>query len=94
MNSEYNSESNIDSNIVFNIKYNWNQLLFTADILVQQGGLSEEQLSKIIDIVDIKKIVKFNKLSNQFIEKYIIPRIDYDDYDGIDLYDIEKYQKN
>ena len=84
MNNEYNSE--------YNNKYSWNQLLFTADILVQQGKLKEEQLSKIIDIVDIKKIVKFNKLSNEFIEKYIIPRIDYDDYDGIDLYDIEKYQ--
>ena len=84
MNNEYNSE--------YNSKYSWNQLLFTADILVQQGKLNEEQLSKIIDIVDIKKIVKFNKLSNEFIEKYIIPRIDYDDYDGIDLYDIEKYQ--
>ena len=73
-------------------KYNWNTLLFTADILVQRGELSEEQLKIIIDIVDIKKVVKFNKLSEDFINKYIIPRIDYDDYDGIDLYDIEKYQ--
>jgi hypothetical protein len=24
--------------------------------------------------------------------KYVIPRIDYDDYDGIDEYDIERYQ--
>lgn len=74
--------------------YTWNNLLLTADILVQKGTLNELQLASIIDIVDIKKIVKFNKLSNDFIEKYIIPRIDYDDYDGIDLYDIEKYQQN
>jgi hypothetical protein len=74
--------------------YTWNNLLLTADILVQKGILNELQLASIIDIVDIKKIVKFNKLSNDFIEKYIIPRIDYDDYDGIDLYDIEKYQQN
>ena len=74
-------------------QYTWNNLLFTADILVQKGILNESQLASIIDLVDIKKIVKFNKLSNDFIEKYIIPRIDYDDYDGIDLYDIEKYQR-
>ena len=46
----------------------------------------------IRDLVDIKKIVKYNKLSKEFIDNYIIPRIDYDDYDGLDLYDIEKYQ--
>jgi hypothetical protein len=72
--------------------HSWNSLLSIADILVQQGNLSEEQLKLIIDLVDIKKIVKYNKLSNKFIEDYIIPRIDYDDYDGLDLYMIEKYQ--
>ena len=71
----------------------WNNLLYTADNLVQRGCLSEDQLIRIIDLVDIKKIVKFNKLSQEFIEEYIIPRIDYDDYDGLDLYMIEKYQK-
>ncbi len=73
-------------------KYNWNNLLFIADVLVQEGKLSEDQLIMIIDLVDIKKIVKFNKLSKEFIDNYIIPRIDYDDCDGLDLYDIEKYQ--
>ena len=73
-------------------KYNWNNLLFMVDILVQQGTLNEEQLKMVIDLVNIKKIVKYNKLSKDFIEKYIIPRIDFDDYDGLDLYDIEKYQ--
>jgi predicted house-cleaning NTP pyrophosphatase (Maf/HAM1 superfamily) len=71
----------------------WNHLLFTAATLVHRGCLSEEQLSRVIDLVDIKTIVKFNKLSKKFIEDYIIPRIDYDDYDGLDLYMIEKYQK-
>lgn len=70
----------------------WNDLLFKANILVQRGCLSEEQLIRIIDLVDIKTIVKFNKLSQKFIDDYIIPRIDYDDYDGLDLYMIEKYQ--
>jgi hypothetical protein len=73
-------------------KYTWQTLLFTADILVQKGILSEDQLALIIDLVDLKKLVKNNKLSGEFIEKYVVPRIDYDDYDGIDLYDIERYQ--
>ncbi len=73
-------------------KYTWNYFLFVADILVQKGCLNESQLEIIIDIVDLKKIVKNNKLSKEFIDKFVVPRIDYDDYDGIDLYDIEKYQ--
>ncbi len=75
-------------------KYTWNYLLFTADILVQKGCLSEDQLAIIIDLVDLKKLVKNNKLSQEFIDKYVVPRINYDDYDGIDLYDIEKYQQH
>ena len=72
--------------------YTWNSLLFTVDILVQKGCLNETQLAIIIDLVDLKKLVKNNKLSKEFIDKYVIPRIDYDDYDGIDLYYIEEYQ--
>jgi hypothetical protein len=72
--------------------YTWNHLLFTADILTQKGCLDESQLALIIDLVDLRKIVKFNKLSKEFIIKYVIPRIDLDDYEGIDMYDIEKYQ--
>jgi hypothetical protein len=73
-------------------KYTWNMLLFTADILIQKGELTEDKLIMIIDLVDIKKVVKYNKLSQEFIDKYIIPRIDYDDYDGLDLCMIEDYQ--
>jgi hypothetical protein len=73
-------------------QYTWNSLLFTVDILVQKGCLDETQLAIIIDLVDLKKLVKNNKLSKEFIDKYVIPRIDYDDYDGIDLYYIEEYQ--
>ena len=73
-------------------KYTWQTLLFTADILVQKGCLNESQLSLIIDFVDLRKLVKNNKLSKEFIDKYVIPRLDYDDYEGIDLYDIERYQ--
>ena len=72
--------------------YTWSGLLFYIDILVQKGSLTESQLEKIIDMTNIKKVVKNNELSDDFINKHIIPRIDYDDYDGIDLYDIEKYQ--
>ncbi len=72
--------------------YTWQHLLFTADILVQKGCLDEDQLLLIIDMVDLRKLVKYNKLSKDFIDKYIKPRIDLDDYEGIDEYDIEKYQ--
>jgi len=72
--------------------YTWQHLLFTADILVQKGCLDETKLAMIIDMVDLRKVVKFNKLSKEFIEKYVRPRIDLDDYEGIDEYDIEKYQ--
>ena len=73
--------------------YTWQHLLFTADILVQKGCLNETQLALIIDLIDLRKLVKNNKLSNKFINEYIIPRIDLDDYNGIDEYDIENYQK-
>ncbi len=72
--------------------YTWNHLLFTADILVQKGCLDEIKLAAIIDMVDLRKLVKYNKLSKEFINKYVKPRIDLDDYEGIDEYDIEKYQ--
>ena len=72
--------------------YTWQHLLFTADVLVQKGCLDESKLALIIDMVDLRKVVKFNKLSKEFIDKYVKPRIDLDDYDGIDEYDIEKYQ--
>ena len=72
--------------------YTWQNLLFTADILVQKGCLDESKLALIIDMVDLRKVVKYNKLSKEFIIKYVIPRIDLDDYEGIDEYDIEKYQ--
>lgn len=72
----------------------WSIVLDMIHILVCKGELTELQLEKIIDLVDIKDIVKNNLLSNVFIKKYIEPRIDLDDYDGIDLYSIEKYQNN
>jgi hypothetical protein len=75
-------------------KITWDTLLSIVDILVQKGVLTEEQLEKIVDLVDIKKIVKNNILTENFINKYIKPRIDLDDYDSIDLYSIECYQKN
>ena len=74
--------------------YTWQHLLLTADILVQKGCLNETQLALIIDLIDLRKLVKNNKLSQEFINQHIIPKIDYDDYNGIDEYDIEKYQEH
>ena len=51
--------------------YTWQHLLFTADILVQKGCLNETQLALIIDLIDLRKLVKNNKLSNEFINKFL-----------------------
>lgn len=73
-------------------KFTWDTLLSIADVLVKKGDLSEKQLVKIIDLVDIKTIVKNNILTDNFIKKHIEPRINLDDYDGIDSYKITHYQ--
>jgi len=78
-------------------KYNWNHLLYTADILIQKGTLSEEQLEKIINIVDIKTLVKHNKLSKEFISKHVKPIIESDDnlsdYDSLTMNDVNRIQE-
>jgi hypothetical protein len=73
-------------------KYTWNNLLFTADILIQKGELSEEQLKRIFQIVDIEKVVKNNILSDSFIESYVKPYIEKHDeeYDSMTMYDVYK----
>ena len=73
-------------------KFTWDNLLTIADVLVQRGELNETQLEKIVDLVEIRKIVKNNILTDNFIKKHIEPRIDLNDYDGIDSYSIESYQ--
>lgn len=75
-------------------KYTWNNLLFTADILIQKGELSEKQIEKIIEIVDIEKLVKNNIMSDQFIEKYVKPYIEkhHDEYDSMTMYDVYNIQ--
>ena len=77
-------------------KYSWNHLLFMTDIMIQKGILTESQIRKIIDIVDINKLVKYNKLSPEFIENNIRPMIENDfddDPDGLTMHDIYKIQK-
>jgi hypothetical protein len=84
-------EIELISNTYYNI-YTWQHLLFTADILMQRGILTESEIILIIDIVDLKTIVRNNLLSDKFIEDEIIPRIDWNEYDGLDLYKINSYQ--
>jgi len=77
-------------------KYTWEHLLFITDIIIQKGILKESQIKKIIDIVDINKVVKYNKLSPHFIENTLRPLIENDfddDSDGLTMYDIYKIQK-
>ena len=76
--------------------YNWNSLLFMVDILIQKGELKEYQIEKIIDIVNLKKLVKYNKLSENFINTVLKHKIEkeYDssDDESITMYDVERYQ--
>jgi len=75
-------------------KYTWNNLLFSADILIQKGELTETQIKKIIGIVDIEKVVKYNILSESFIESYVKPYIEKneDEYDSMTMYDVYNIQ--
>ena len=78
------------------LKYTWDHLLFTADILIQQGNLTENQIKDIINLVDIKKVVTNNKLSENFIETFIKPIIlaqDTSDYNALTMSDIYRIQK-
>jgi hypothetical protein len=65
-------------------------------MLVQKGVLTESQMRKIIDIIDIKKLVNHNKLSPEFIENILrqIVENDFnsDDSDDLTMYDIYIYK--
>lgn len=74
----------------------WNHLLFTADQLIQSGKLTESQIKKILPIVELKKVIKHNKLSDNFIRNNIEPLVemqDSEDEDFVTLCDIYKIQK-
>ena len=91
--------------IYYNYKYitmntnttnTWNGLLFIADQLIQSGNLTESQIKKILPLVELKKVVKHNKLSDNFIRNNIEPLVemqDSDDEDFVALYDVYKIQK-
>lgn len=78
----------------------WNHLLFTADQLIQSGLLSESQIKKILPLVELKKVINHNKLSDTFIRNNIEPLVemqDSDDEDYIslsDVYHIQRYNFN
>ncbi len=76
--------------------YTWNHLLFTADQLIQSGTLTESQIKKILPLVELKKVVSHNKLSENFIRNNIEPLIDMEDSDDEDfltLNDVHRIQK-
>jgi hypothetical protein len=78
-------------------KYTWQHLLFVVDIMVQKGILKETQMKKLIDIIDINKLVKYNKLSPEFIENIVRPIVENDfdsnDSDDLTMTDIYKIQE-
>jgi hypothetical protein len=75
----------------------WNGLLFTADQLIQSGKLTETQIKKILPLVELKKVINHNKLSDNFIRNNIEPLIEMqdsdDEEDHITLTDVYKIQK-
>ncbi len=82
-----------------NIVTTWEELLNSVDYLVKNQLLSEGQIRKIIDIVNIRTLVTHNKLNPKFIDNVISPRVDndFDDFgeekDKIKMNEIYKLQK-
>lgn len=84
-----------------NIVTTWDELLNSVDYLVKNQVLSEGQIRKIIDIVNIRTLVTHNKLNQKFIDNVIGPHIenDFDDFsdnndnNNIKLNEIYKLQK-
>ena len=40
--------------------YTWENMLFTADQLIQTGKLTESQIKTILPLVELKKVVKYS----------------------------------
>jgi len=72
-----------------NIVTNWEDLVKSVDHLVKNQLLTEAQIRKIIDIVNIRTLVTHNKLNPQFINNVISPRVD-NDFDDFDDFGEEK----
>jgi hypothetical protein len=77
--------------------YTWENMLFTADQLIQTGKLTESQIKIILPLVELKKVVKYNKLSINFIKNNIEPLIDEnkddEDNDSLTINDIYRIQR-
>lgn len=54
----------------------YSQFVLEKEMLVKNHQLDEQELIELIDIVDIRIILKTQNLSTQFIEQYVIPQID------------------
>ncbi len=62
----------------------WEDLVNSANKLVEQGVLSESQIKKIIDIISIRTLVTNNKLTPKFIQSVISPLMENDLSDAND----------
>ena len=82
-----------------NIATTWEDLVSSVDYLIKNQLLTEPQIRKIIDIVNIRNLVTYNKLNPKFIDNVISPRVDndFDDFgdekDKIKMNEIYKLQK-
>jgi hypothetical protein len=64
------------------IKYidiNFDTIYYLIDILVQHSCLTIDEIKYLINIIDIKTLLNYNDLPNDFIDEYIIPKITEDD---------------
>ena len=62
----------------------WEDLVNSANKLVEQNVLTESQIKKIIDIVNIRTLVTHNKLTPKFIQSVLSPLMENDFSDNID----------
>lgn len=59
------------------------------NMIIQLADLSEDELAKIIDKIDIRILLRSRQLSENFIDKYIIQRLD----NETTLEDVRRLQK-
>jgi hypothetical protein len=62
------------------IKYleTFEEILQNINYLVKEKKLTESQIIKLFDLIDIEILLKNNKMSKQFMEKILRPKIEDD----------------
>ncbi len=56
----------------------YDELIININHLVKQGKLTESEIIKLIDLIDIKILLENNKLSKQFMENILRQKLEND----------------